>query len=40
MVYRVIAHRSAEEPYTAMVSSTFVWRSGTSQLAFRQQTPT
>jgi hypothetical protein len=39
VVYRVVAERSGQEPYKATISSTFVRRSGTWQLAFHQQSP-
>lgn len=39
VLYRVVAQRAGQEPYVAMVSSTFVRRDGAWQLAFHQQTP-
>ena len=40
VVYRVIAQRAGQDPYSAMISSTFVRRDGSWKLAFHQQTPT
>ena len=37
LVYRVTAHREGEEPFAAVLSSTFVRRQGTWKLAFHQQ---
>lgn len=39
VVYRVVAQREEGKPYRATISSTFVRRDGTWQLAFHQQTP-
>jgi hypothetical protein len=39
VVYRVSAQRSGEEPYAAIVSSTFVRSDGPWLLAFHQQSP-
>ena len=39
VVYRVVAQRPGQPPYTAIVSSAFVCRAGTWQLAFHQQSP-
>jgi hypothetical protein len=39
VVYRVNAQRAGEEPYAAIVSSTFVRRDGRWLLAFHQQSP-
>ncbi len=39
VVYRANAQRAGEEPYSAMISSTFVQRDGRWLLAFHQQTP-
>jgi hypothetical protein len=40
IVYSVVAHRSGEPPYAAVISSTYVRRDGGWRLAFHQQTPT
>jgi uncharacterized protein DUF4440 len=40
VVYSVVARRDGEEPYSAVVSSTFVREGGGWKLAFHQQTPT
>jgi hypothetical protein len=40
VVYSVVARRAGEEPYSAVVSSTFVREGGGWKLAFHQQTPT
>lgn len=40
VVYSVVAQREGQEPYSAVVSSTFVREDGTWKLAFHQQTPT
>ncbi len=40
VVYSVVAHRSSEPSYSAVISSTFVRRDGGWKLAFHQQTPT
>jgi hypothetical protein len=40
VVYRVKAQRAGEEPYGAIVSSTFVRGEGRWLLAFHQQSPT
>jgi hypothetical protein len=40
VVYSVVARRAGEEPYRAIVSSTFVREDGAWKLAFHQQTPT
>jgi hypothetical protein len=37
LLYRAIAQRAGEEPYTAVMSSTFVREVGTWKLAFHQQ---
>ncbi|MGV8964972.1 MAG: DUF4440 domain-containing protein [Cellulomonas sp.] len=39
VLYRVVASRAGEDPYVAMISSTFVRRDGEWKLAFHQQTP-
>lgn len=39
VVYRANAQRAGEEPYSAVISSTFVRRDGRWLLAFHQQTP-
>ena len=39
VVYAVEARREGQEPYSAVVSSTFVRRDGVWKLAFHQQTP-
>jgi hypothetical protein len=39
LVYRVVAHRAGEEPYAAVISSTFVREDGAWRLAFHQQSP-
>src|SRR3954453_13441584 len=39
VVYRVVAHRSDEDPYEALVSSTFACVDGEWRLAFHQQSP-
>jgi hypothetical protein len=39
VVYSVVARREGEEPYSAVVSSTFVREGGGWKLAFHQQTP-
>jgi hypothetical protein len=39
VVYSVVARRAGEEPYSAIVSSTFVRRGAAWKLAFHQQTP-
>lgn len=39
VVYAVEARRDGQEPYSAVVSSTFVRRDGVWKLAFHQQTP-
>jgi hypothetical protein len=39
LVYRVVARRVGEEPYSAVISSTYVCRNGEWKLAFHQQTP-
>ena len=39
VVYAVAARRDGQEPYSAVVSSTFVRQDGMSKLAFHQQTP-
>ena len=39
VVYAVEARRAGQEPYSAVVSSTFVRRDGEWKLAFHQQTP-
>jgi Domain of unknown function (DUF4440) len=40
VVYSVVARREGEEPYSAVVSSTFVREGGGWRLAFHRQTPT
>lgn len=40
VVYSVVAQREGQEPYSAVVSSTFVREDETWKLAFHQQTPT
>jgi hypothetical protein len=40
VVYSVVARRDGQEPYSAVVSSTYVLRNGAWKLAFHQQTPT
>jgi hypothetical protein len=40
LVYSVVAQREGLEPYSAVVSSTYVRRDGEWKLAFHQQTPT
>jgi hypothetical protein len=39
VVYRVNAQRTGEEPYVAIVSSTFIRGDGRWLLAFHQQSP-
>jgi hypothetical protein len=39
VVYRVNAQRAGEEPYEAIISSTFVQGDGRWLLAFHQQSP-
>jgi hypothetical protein len=39
VVYRANARRTGADPYSAMISSTFVRRDGRWMLAFHQQTP-
>ncbi len=39
LVYDVTAQRAGDEPYRAVVSSTFARRDGAWRLAFHQQTP-
>jgi len=39
LVYKVTAQRAESDPYTALISSTYVQRNGTWKLAFHQQTP-
>ena len=39
VVYAVEARRDGQEPYSAVVSSTFVRQDGAWKLAFHQQTP-
>jgi hypothetical protein len=39
VVYAVEARREGQEPYSAVVSSTFVRQDGAWKLAFHQQTP-
>ncbi len=39
VVYRATAQRAGQEPYSAVISSTFVRRDGAWKLAFHQQTP-
>jgi hypothetical protein len=39
VVYRVNAQRAGEEPYAAIVSSTFLRGDGRWLLAFHQQSP-
>ena len=39
LVYRVVAQRVGEDPYSAVISSTYVCRDGAWKLAFHQQTP-
>jgi hypothetical protein len=39
VVYRANAQRAGQEPYSAMISSTFVRRDGRWLLAFHQQAP-
>ena len=39
VVYRANAQRAGQEPYSAMISSTFVHRDGRWLLAFHQQSP-
>ena len=39
LVYRATAQRAGQEPYRAVISSTFVRRDGAWKLAFHQQTP-
>lgn len=39
VVYRVTARRAQDDPYQAVVSSTFVRRDGGWRMAFHQQTP-
>ena len=39
VVYRARAQRAGQEPYSAVISSTFVRRDGAWKLAFHQQTP-
>jgi hypothetical protein len=40
VVYAVVAQREGEDPYSAVISSTFVREDGAWRLAFHQQTPT
>lgn len=39
VVYRVTARRAGQDPYRAVISSTFVRRDARWKLAFHQQTP-
>lgn len=39
VLYRVVAQRAEQPPYSAMISSAFVRRDGSWQLAFHQQSP-
>lgn len=39
LVYHVTAQRAEQEPYSAVISSTFVRQDGRWKLAFHQQTP-
>lgn len=39
VVYRATAQRAGQQPYSAVISSTFVRRDGAWKLAFHQQTP-
>jgi hypothetical protein len=39
LVYRVAAKRAAQERYSALISSTYVFRGGMWQLIVHQQTP-
>ena len=39
IVYNVVAQRSGHEPYSAVISSTFVEDGGSWRLAFHQQSP-
>jgi hypothetical protein len=40
VVYEVVARRPGEEPYSAVVSTTFVRDGGVWRVAFHQQSPT
>lgn len=39
LVYRVAAQRAGQEPYNALISSTYVFKGGMWQLIVHQQTP-
>jgi hypothetical protein len=39
VVYAVVAQRAGHDPYSAVISSTFVRQDGAWRLAFHQQTP-